>query len=111
MVHFLDGNNTALLENVLICFHFLTGDEEVTGEEVSYYCFNSNWVNRRTETENQRSPDEGKLLLIHAGIQSKTGVLSKRRNDQAEHQGNAHKHCREDDLKNNTMKTYYIEHT
>lgn len=43
-------------------------------------------------------PDEGKLFSIHARIQSQAGVLSKWRNDQAEHQGDAHKHCRKNNL-------------
>lgn len=31
------------------------------------------------------SPDEGELLSIHAGVQSKAGVLSKWRHNQAKH--------------------------
>lgn len=61
-----------------------------------------------TDRKNNISPDEGELFSIHAGIQSQTGVLSKRRNNQAEHQSNAHKHRGENNLKNNTMKIYYI---
>ena len=43
-------------------------------------------------------PDEGDLLLVHPGLQLQAGVLPKGRHDQAEHQGDAHKHSREHDL-------------
>ena len=55
------------------------------------------------------SPDEGKLFSVHTGIQSQTGVLSKGRNDQAEHQSDTHKHRRQNNLKNKRMyNIYYI---
>ena len=63
------------------------------------------------DRKNNISPDESKLFSIHAGIQSKTGVFSKWRNNQAEHQGNTHKHRRKNNLENNTIKIYYIKHT
>ena len=52
------------------------------------------------------SPDECKLFSVHAGLQSQTGVLSKGRDDQAEHQSDTHKHRRQNNLKKNTI--YYI---
>lgn len=56
--------------------------------------------------QNNILPDEGKLFSIHAGIKSQTGVLSKWRDDQTEHQGDTHKHRRQNNLKNNNRKNY-----
>lgn len=43
-------------------------------------------------------PEEGELLLIHAGLQSETRILSKRRDNETENQGDAHEHSRKNDL-------------
>lgn len=56
------------------------------------------------------SPDEGKLFSIHAGIQRQTGVLSKRRNNQTEHQGNANKDGWKNNLKNKTTTWIKVVH-
>lgn len=44
-------------------------------------------------------PDEGELFFIHARLQLQAGVLSKRRDNETEDEGDAHKHSRKHDLK------------
>lgn len=38
----------------------------------------------------QKVPDKGVLLVIHPGLQLQAGVFAKGRDNQAEHEGNAH---------------------
>lgn len=43
-------------------------------------------------------PEEGELLLVHAGLQSETRILSKRRDNETEDKSDAHEHSRKHDL-------------
>lgn len=52
---------------------------------------------RRTR-ENKHIPDKRVLFIIHPGLKFQAGVLSKGWHDQAEHQGNANKDSRQNDL-------------
>lgn len=54
--------------------------------------------------EDRCVPDEGDLVLVHPGLQLQAGIFSKRGDNEAEDQSDAHEHSGENDLQDGRFK-------